>query len=197
MGTINQALRNELLAMAAEDLKIREELAADGSLFEGYHPRMEMVHRKNAARLREIIDANGWPGHRLAGEKGARAAWLIAQHAIGEPDFQRACLVLLETASNQRDVPPWQPAYLDDRIRLFEGRLQRYGTQYEVSEDGTAVANNVEDPDTVDERRADVGLEPLAARLARVPRTDPPDPARRAKREQNYLEWLRRVGWRK
>ena len=38
--------------MIAEDDYVREELAADGSLYEGYHPRMEQTHRNHAARLR-------------------------------------------------------------------------------------------------------------------------------------------------
>jgi len=38
---MNEALCAELLAMAHEDLRIRSELASDGSLFEGYHPAMQ------------------------------------------------------------------------------------------------------------------------------------------------------------
>jgi len=45
------SLRAELLAMAAEDRRVRAELAANGPLFESYHPRMAGVHRRNAARL--------------------------------------------------------------------------------------------------------------------------------------------------
>ena len=41
------------LAAATAEL---EAVHADGSLFEGYHPRMEAVHRHNAARLREIAE---------------------------------------------------------------------------------------------------------------------------------------------
>jgi hypothetical protein len=197
MSTVNQAVRDELLAMETEDLAVREELAAAGSLFDGYHPRMEMVHRKNAERLREIIAECGWPGHQLVGEKGARAAWLIAQHAIGEPDFQRSCLALMQAGAANRDIPAWQPAYLDDRIRMFEGRPQRYATQFEIGADGMPIAYLTEEPETVDERRAEIGLEPLAVRLARLEREEPPDPEKRAKREREYLDWLRRVGWRR
>ena len=34
---------------------IREELASDGSLFEGYHPRMREVHERNAASLSAML----------------------------------------------------------------------------------------------------------------------------------------------
>ena len=81
---LNPALRDELAAMAEEDQRMRAELAADGSLFDGHHPRTKAVHDKSAARLSEIIDIHGWPGQRLVGDRAARAAWLILQHAIGQ-----------------------------------------------------------------------------------------------------------------
>src|SRR5262249_58872924 len=58
---MDAALRDELLAMAGEDQRVRAELAADGSLFDGYHPRMEEVHRRNAARLTAIIEGHASP----------------------------------------------------------------------------------------------------------------------------------------
>jgi hypothetical protein len=193
---MNQPLRDELVSMEEEDLRVRSELVADGSLFDGYHPRMEEVHRRNAARLREIMDAHGWPGHHLAGEDGAKAAWLIAQHAIGEPPFQRRCLELLQAAADAGDIPAWQAAYLEDRIRVFEGKPQRYATQFEIGDDGWPVPCEIEEPEKVDERRRAVGIESLAERLSRADRSEPPDPETRARREQEYQQWLRKVGWR-
>jgi hypothetical protein len=55
-------VREELLGLASEETRVREELAGDGSLYEGYHPRMEEVHRRKAERLREIMKQVGWPG---------------------------------------------------------------------------------------------------------------------------------------
>jgi hypothetical protein len=75
-------LRRELVALATEDRRVRQELAAEGSLYEGYHPRMEAIHRRNAARLATILDEHRWPVPSLVGPEGAEAAWLIAQHAI-------------------------------------------------------------------------------------------------------------------
>jgi hypothetical protein len=57
---VNQALRDELVQMDDHDQDVRAELAADGSLFDGYHPRMAPVHDANAARLQAIIRENGW-----------------------------------------------------------------------------------------------------------------------------------------
>jgi hypothetical protein len=187
-------LRRELLARASEDGRVRDELAADGSLFECYHPRMEAVHRRNAARLAAVLDRHGWPGTSLVGPEAAEAAWLIAQHAIGEPDFERRCLRLLEEAANRGEVPAWQPAMLEDRIRMFEGRPQLYGTQLEPDDDGELKPYPTENPEHVEERRRRVGLEPLSARLSRAERV--PLPADRGRFESEYQAWLRRVGWR-
>jgi hypothetical protein len=187
-------LQRELLARAAEDQRVRAELIEEGTLFDGYHPRMEAVHRENAAFLAAAIERHGWPGAELVGEDGAGAAWLIAQHAIGEPAFQRHCLAALEDAAARGQVPRWQPAMLDDRIRVFEGRAQRYGTQLQVADDGTVYPHEIEDPDGVDERRRAVGLEPLAERLAMAGRVPPPKD--RAEYERGYEAWLRKAGWR-
>jgi uncharacterized protein DUF6624 len=126
---LNHRLRDELLQMEADDLAVRAELARDGSLFGGYHPRMAMVHDTNAKRLGEMVREFGWPTASLVGEDGSHAAWLVAQHAINHPQLMRECRSLLESASARGDVPRWQFEYLDDRIRVLEGRPQRYGTQ--------------------------------------------------------------------
>lgn len=188
------ALRAELIALAEEDQRVRAVLAEEGVLFGGYHPRMEAVHRRNAARLSEILDEVGWPSEQIVGREGAAAAWLIAQHAIGEPDFQRRCFAELTRAADVGEVPAWQPAMLDDRIRVFEGRLQRYGTQLEIDDDGSLRPHPMEDPEQVDSRRKAVGLEPLKERLAKAERVPPP--ADRAEYQRGYERWLREVGWR-
>lgn len=194
---MNQELRKKLLAMKDYDLRVRERLAADGSLFEaGYHPEMEAVHRRNAKKLAGIIAGFGWPGASLVGEDGAEAAWLIAQHAIGEPGFQRHCLVLLQAAADAGEVPARQPAYLEDRIRVFEGRKQVYGTQIDYGPDGQPVPFPIEDPGHVDVRRSALGLEPIAVHMAKVESISPMDTETMNRRKRDYEDWLRRVGWR-
>lgn len=54
-----------MLAMKAEDVRVRNELVVSGELGGTYVPRMEEVHRKNAARLRVLIEVHGWPARAL------------------------------------------------------------------------------------------------------------------------------------
>jgi len=107
-----EELRETLLRLAAEDGDVRERLAADGSLFNGYNSLMAIVHRRNGDHLADIVDAFGWPGFSLVGEDGADAAWLICKHAIAQPELQRRMLPLVKTAVAQGDAPPWHAARL-------------------------------------------------------------------------------------
>jgi hypothetical protein len=195
---VNEDLRRELPAMRAEDRRVRDELVASNELGGVYVPRMEAGHIKNAARLRELIAQHGWPGQDIAGKDGAEAAWLIAQHAIGEPQFQRQALQLLNVWAADGWVPAWHAAYLEDRIAMHEGRPQRYGTQWmDDSRDGRIRPWKLADPEHIDELRASVGLEPLRP----IPEAGPDLPSQqREEMEQNYRwwqEWLASKGWRK
>lgn len=194
MRKVNEPLRREIRAMAANDLAIREALVAEGVLAkEGYHPRMEAVHRSNAARLKILIAQHGWPGKSLAGDDGAEAAWLIVQHSIGDPPFMRQCLLLLKEAAAEGEVPLRHPAMLEDRIRIFEGRPQRYGSQF--GPDGAPYP--IEDPDHVDDRRRAVGLGPLEERRALLQKQDDREQVRLPPNwREEYEKWLRAVGWR-
>jgi hypothetical protein len=114
--------------------------------------------------------------------------------------LQRRGLVLLQEAAARGDVPPVEVAMLDDRIRCFEGRPQRYGTQFDWDEHGRISPLPIEDIEHVDERRAAVGLNPLEERIRQV-RADiaeaheavPPD---YAARRREMEAWARAVGWR-
>ena len=197
---LDAALRDELLAMRDRDQRVRAELSADGSLFGGYHPRMEAVHREHAIRLREIIAERGWPGRSAVGDEGAAAAFMIVQHAIGEPDFMRSALELMRDAASRGELDPIPVAMLEDRIRDLEGRAQLYGTQFDWDDHGRMSPKPIEDESGVDARRAAIGLPPLAeavaAMRARVAEAGEPPPSDGESYRRAYGEWLVKTGWR-
>jgi hypothetical protein len=189
-----------LIALAQEDLRVRAELAADGSLYRGYHARMRAVHDRHASRLAQILADQGWPGEPQVGPEGAQAAWLIVQHAIAQPGFQRQALSALSAAARRGEVPAWQMALVEDRIRTFEGLPQRYGTQFDWDASGQLSPLRIEDPLRVDERRQAVGLRPLAQEIqaqreAAAQGTERP-PTDWETRQREREAWLREVGWR-
>lgn len=193
---VKENLRQELLAMQAEDRSVRQELLESGQLGGPYVPRMEAVHRKNAARLRELIELYGWPAEDVAGKDGAEAAWLIAQHAVGEPAFQRQALALVRSCIVQMRVPAWHAAYLEDRVALHEGRPQRYGTQWvQDPTDGHYRPWSLVEIDHVNDLRAEVGLRPLQPIPERGPALPPAEQEAIERNNQWWQEWLLRQGW--
>lgn len=201
MTAANDSLRQTLLAMRADDERVREELAQTGELFDGYNPKMEAVHLKNAARLEEMLAENGWLGKSSVGEDGAEAAWFIVQHAISRPDLQRRFLPLLKEQIEQSENPAWQAAYLEDRILSFEGKPQIYGTQFDWTERDAMSPNEIFEPEKIDERRASVGLETpyseyIKAHNEAVRKANEKPPANLGERQLEFEEWARRVGWR-
>ncbi len=170
---MDEGLRAELIRMAREDGETREELLRGGRLPKfGYAEEMRRVHERNNARMREIVERYGWPGRGLVGEDGCEAAWLIVQHAVLEPDFQRRCLPLLERAVAAGEAPGWQLAYLTDRVLMFKGEKQIYGTQYVATAGGKSVVYEIADAENVDARRRAVGLSPLEENTRRIHRED-------------------------
>jgi hypothetical protein len=135
------------------DDTLREELLAMGS---------RPADPRHADRLWEILDDyETWPGLRLVGEDGERAAWLVVQ--LADADLQRRVLPHLEVAVDQGDANPSHYACLVDRVRMSEGKPQVYGSQFVVHSDQTLSPWPIDDPGGVDQRRFRVGLPPLAA----------------------------------
>ena len=194
---MNQSLRQKLSEMVTEDKRTRKELAKTGELFEGYHPKMEQVHLKNARELERMIDRRGWLGKSLVGAGCAENAWLIVQHAIGLPDFQRKCLRLIRRAVEDGEAEAWQAAYLEDRIRFFEGKPQRYGTQSDWNEEGKMQVYKLENEEKVNEYRAEIGLNPLENLIWENEETRENKPKDWRKRQEEFLAWAGKVGWRK
>lgn len=197
---MNEALRADLLAMAEHDNRVRSELVSTGELFDGYNARMAEVHKQNAQKLDGIVGEFGWPGISLVGDEGAEAAWLILQHAIGNPELQRMCLPLLKAAAETGEAPAFQFACLEDRICVYEGRPQRYGTQFAWDESGMMNPHPLQNPEQVDNYRQSVGLGPLAEkteemRLRAAAEGDEP-PRDYQKRQDEMDAWARSVGWR-
>jgi len=92
-------------------------------------------------------------------------------------------------------VPAAQEAYLFDRIAMYEGRPQRYGTQSLPCPDGQYRRWQTEDPEHLNARRAAMGMPPVEEDPAQ---TEPTPQALAEYREwlREYEKWLRNVGWR-
>ncbi|GAB2579416.1 hypothetical protein GCM10027168_10360 [Streptomyces capparidis] len=120
---------------------------------------LSRIDTDNTTWLKQVVAEHGWPGIALVGEQGAGEAWLLAQHAVHDPAFQRQVLDLLRDAVEAGDALPRHLAYLTDRVLVRSGEPQVYGTQYTSDPDGANLRRHpVTDPDRLDARRARMGL---------------------------------------
>lgn len=156
---MNEAVAAELVRMADEDQQMRRKMQA-------VHEELRAIDARNTERLRAMVAEIGWPTRSKVGPAAEHVAWLLVQHADHDVAFQRHCLALMERESGD-EVCANHLAYLEDRIRVAEGRPQRYGTQLNMTDHGLDV-KELEDPANVDERRQRVGLEPIAEYIKRA-----------------------------
>jgi hypothetical protein len=173
----NRDLQTELVRMRAEDQRYRNQMQVEimkmsslgttqqsGQLI-AIVEKQDEIDKKNMGRLEEIIKQYGWPGRSLVGEEAANTGFLILQHA--DLTFQKKYFPLVKEGARKGEVRPGDAAMLEDRMLMNEGKKQIYGSAVQSGPEtgGKLVLHPIEDEEHVDERRAAVGLMPLAEYL--------------------------------
>ncbi|HEY0944640.1 MAG TPA: DUF6624 domain-containing protein [Opitutaceae bacterium] len=161
--SFNPSLRQELVAMAAEDQRVRKDVGA--SMSAEQFDEMQRVDLQHTERLSAIVAEHGWPGRSLVGEDAASKAWLLVQHC--ELEFQERCLPVIERAMTAGEIQGRDYAGLVDRVRMRRGEPQVYGTQLRTC-DGETSVYPIENPAEVDDRRRAIGLPSLAEQMKRI-----------------------------
>lgn len=115
----------------------------------------------NLIKVTEILDKHGWVGPEKVGGQANQTLFLVIQHA--DLATQQKYLPMMREAVRNKKASPSGLALLEDRVALREGRKQIYGSQIGMDEKTQKhYVLPLEDPENVDKRRAEVGLEPIA-----------------------------------
>lgn len=193
------AKAEQIIQLKNEDLALRQQLIEQGILSDGYNDEMAALHVRNAVQLNTIIEEIGYPTEEKVGPAGSQAAWLIIQHAIGQPSFMKKCALLLAAAVDSGHANSLHLAYLQDRIAVLQGEVQLYGTQFDWDEKGLMSPEPYDNLDQVNERRASIGLNSLEEQTAimreRVVEEKESPPSDYDKRKKEKDEWRQSVGW--
>lgn len=196
-----QAIAEKIIELKNADLALRDKLIQSRQLSNGYNDEVKALHQKNAQILNDIINKIGYPTKDKVGKEASDATWLIIQHSIGQPEFMKKCAALLEKAVSENNANPINLAYLNDRIAVFEGKPQRYGTQFDWDVDGNLSPNLYDDLTKVNERRKAIGLNTLEEQTETIRRQveneNQSPPTDYENRKQEMEEWKRNVGWTK
>jgi hypothetical protein len=153
--------RRELEARGREDQTVREGLGVGGTLDSVQFRAMMRIDSTNTSWLKTYVARWGWPTSEQVGKEAVESAFLIVQHAVQDTAFMRAMLPAVQEAYRRGDLKGGEVAMLMDRIAVKAGDSQIYGTQFSLR-DGRWTLDPIADSAHVDERRASMGLPPLA-----------------------------------
>lgn len=196
---IYEDIAKNIIDLKNADLALRDELIQRGELGERYNEEMRALHNKNARVLNEIIESIEYPTVTKVGKEGSEAAWLVIQHAIEQPQFMKKCAQLLQIAVHENEADPKSLAYLTDRIAVFEGKPQSYGTQFDWDENGNLSANAFGDLIEVNKRRKALGLNTIEEQTELMRRNARNEnhyaPKNFEERKREIELWKKRVGW--
>lgn len=164
----NKPVKDELEGIYTTDQGNRIKYINAQKQFGFKHPTVDslvkvMNHDDSLNNLRviKILDKYGWLGEDEIGNKGNLTLFLVIQHS--DLNVQQKYLPMMRLAVKNGKAKASSLALLEDRVALGEGKKQTYGSQIGMNQ-----AKNITyvlpliDPDHVDERRATVGLGPLA-----------------------------------
>jgi hypothetical protein len=115
---------------------------------------------RNQELVISIIEKCGMPTLQEVNQEQMNAIWLGLQHT--ESKYRIKYFPLIEKAVKNGDLSKEQYALMKDRIRMDEGKPQIYGSQIENGK-----LYDLENPETVNERRREMGLEPIEDYLKR------------------------------
>lgn len=116
--------------------------------------RMQVIDKENLSLIASTLK-DGLP--KGLSSHSYEAIWLIVDHA--DLEQQKHYLPLMEQAASEGLIDADDYATLTDRIKMKEGKPQKYGTQsYSLTMDGKQIIYiwPVEDPEKLDEFRKEI-----------------------------------------
>lgn len=135
---------------------------------------VELKDSLNLKKIEKIIYKYGYPGKKMVGEELSMVAWLVIQHSRKET-LEKYFPIILK-ANKEKDLDDIYIALMTDRLRMYKGEKQIYGTQ--VS--GKMIFNKIsqreewvnfiwpiENPEKVNELRKKVGIKTTIEEFAK------------------------------
>ena len=167
-ANLNKPLVAQLDSIFTEDQKYRLQIDQIEKKY-GWESNEMKAHWKiinkkdsiNLIKVKSLLDKYGWLGADVAGNQGNSTLFLVIQHS--DQGTQEKYLPMMREAVKNGKATGSSLALLEDRVALGQGKKQIYGSQIgRDNETKLYFVSPLEDPDNVDKRRAEVGLQPLA-----------------------------------
>ena len=169
---LNEPLINKLDSIRNDDQKYRNELESIQARYGGDSKEMKdllnimnKTDSSNRTKIEAILNKYGWLGTDRIGEEGNTTLFLVIQHS--DLVVQERYLPMMRDAVKRGNAKSNSLALLEDRVALRQGKRQIYGSQVSWNmKTNEYYVLPLNDPDSVDKRRAEVGLQPLSDYLS-------------------------------
>lgn len=163
-ANLDKPLQAELLAIYEDDqgirrtfIKAQKDYGFQSKIVDSLGRIMMQKDTVNLIKVTKILDKHGWVGADKVGGQANQTLFLVIQHS--DLPTQQKYLPMMREAVKNKNASSSALALLEDRVALGEGKKQIYGSQIGFDkETNTNYVLPLEDPDTVDQRRASVGL---------------------------------------
>jgi hypothetical protein len=159
-------LKMEIEALLEKDQAVRQTAGFDVN-------KMKQTDEEDREKVRAILERNGVPTVAMVGSEAASDFVVLIQHQSS--DFRREALPKLKANVDTGQASPKDYAMMYDRAQTDEGRPETYGVNLICEPDGTFAPGSLIDPAHVEDRRAAIGLMPLATYVRMAAALMPPD----------------------
>ncbi|TDO19305.1 DUF6624 domain-containing protein [Pedobacter duraquae] len=170
------ALKKRLDSILHEDQKFREYFANgidkakrdsliivyqldSTNFFNGLNKLMIEADTSNTRLIQQIMLKYGYPGKTLVGKESSSVAWSVLQHSNQIASY----LTLVQEAARKGEVEKKYAALMEDRVLMYSGKPQIYGTQgsYRKLKNGKSemIIFPIQDPAGVNKRRRKMGFD--------------------------------------
>lgn len=123
-----------------------------------YSKKMIAIDSVNQLKVIPIIEQYGWLPKSKVGEKASSAVFYVVQHS--DLETIEKYLPQMEALAQQGEASATDAAKMRDRLLMFQGKKQIYGTQAAswVRTEGGQVIWPIDDVENVNKRRKEVGF---------------------------------------
>jgi antitoxin component of RelBE/YafQ-DinJ toxin-antitoxin module len=152
-------LQKQLLNMAQQSQQLQATQKSDATaVLKNMAADIAQLHTQT---LNQIVQLQGWPTKAQVTEEGVRAAFKLVSLS-NNLSFQQDMLPLIIQSYLDKDgIEGQDVAQFTDKVSIKLGKKQVFGTQAELV-DGKIVFAEIENEETVDPLRAQMGMPPLA-----------------------------------
>jgi len=166
--TTYNSVTQQLLKISDLDRRYRDQIEFTESKYgqqskelKALYDEMDRADSTNLIQVESILKKYGWLGSDKIGRQANVTLFLVIQHS--GLSTQEKYLPLIREAVKKGNAQARNLALLEDRVAIFKGNLQNYGSQlFWSKETNKYFILPLADPDNVDRRRAEVGLQPLS-----------------------------------